>query len=162
FGPPFFERLCCLLNRHVLYDIDDMVFLKPRSEANPFVALFKSPSRCIRLMKNARHVITCTPALDSFVRRYNRNTTDISSTINTDTYIPKDDYGLQGPVVLGWSGSHSTVKYLYLLKDVLLELNREKPIRLLVIGDTMFHIDGLDITAIPWSEKTEVADLRKI
>ena len=162
FGPPIFEWLYCLMNRNIIYDIDDMVFLKPKSHVNPFVAILKSKSRIIHLMKKARHVITCTPSLDAFVRQYNANTTDISSTINTDTYIPVNSYTNTGTITLGWSGSHSTVKYLYLLKDVLLDLNRELPLKLLVIGDTNFRIDGLDVTAIPWVEQTEVTDLQKI
>src|SRR5207247_2533732 len=49
-----------------------------------------------------------------------------------------------------------------LLKDVLLDLSREVPFRLLVIGNEGFRIDGLDLTALPWVERTEVEDLRKI
>jgi glycosyltransferase involved in cell wall biosynthesis len=162
FGPPIFERLYCLLNHQVIYDIDDLVFLKPKSEGNPFVAFLKSKSRIIYLMKKARHVTTCTPTLDNFARQYNPNTTDISSTINTDAYLPTNDYSNHRTITLGWSGSHSTVKYLYLLEKVLLDLNREVPLKLLVIGDTNFRIEGLDVTAIPWQEQSEIDDLRRI
>lgn len=162
FGPPVFERLSYRLGRRIIYDIDDMVFLKPKSKANPFIAWLKSPSRLTYLMKKAAHVITCTPTLDAFVRQYNPNTTDISSTINTDTYVPRKPSPEPRPLTLGWSGSHSTVKYLNLLKDVLLDLSKETPIRLLVIGDSDFRIEGLEVTALPWVEATEVADLQRI
>jgi L-malate glycosyltransferase len=43
----------------------------------------------IYLMKKANHVITCTPFLDEFVKKYNPNTTDISSTVDTEKrYLP--------------------------------------------------------------------------
>jgi glycosyltransferase involved in cell wall biosynthesis len=162
FGPAVFETLACWLNRRVIYDIDDLVFLKPKSKANPFVAIWKSESRITHLMRKAKHIITCTPTLDTFARRFNPNTTDISSTINTDVYVPANRYVNDGPLTLGWSGSHSTIKYLYLLKDILLDLNREIPIKLLVIGDKEFHLEGPNVTALPWVEHSEVADLQRI
>jgi glycosyltransferase involved in cell wall biosynthesis len=164
FGPAVFEPLYCMLNRNAIYDIDDMVHLRihEKVNANWFTYRFKSKSRVISLMRRARHVVTCTPALDEFVRRYNGNTTDISSTIDTDTYVPANPHRNNRPLVLGWSGSLSSSRYLYLLKDVLLDLSRELPFRLLVIGDPGFRIDGLDVTAVAWCEPTEVRDLQQI
>lgn len=159
FGFPLFERLLFARTRHVLYDIDDLVYLKAnKSAANGFIAAVKGRRKPIVLMQKARHVITCTPYLDEFVRRYNSSTTDISSTINTETYLPEQNKQNALPVI-GWSGSHSTSKYLYLLKEVLLEIQQEYPFVLKVIGDPDFHIDGLTIQAIRWEEATEVQEL---
>src|SRR5262249_20372031 len=158
-GPPVFEWLYCLLSRAVVYDIDDMVHLRvlEKVNANWFTYRFKSGSRITCLLRRADHVITCTPALDAFARRFNPNTTDISSTGDTGAYVSVNPYANDRPLVLGWSGSHSTSRWLYLLRDVLLDLRREVPFRLVVIGDPEFRIDGLEVTAIPWSEATEVA-----
>src|SRR5690606_1531687 len=114
------------------------------------------------LMKHASHVITCTPFLDKFVKRFNKNTTDISSTINTDIYKPKLSYLDKSIINLGWSGSHSTSKYLHLLDRVLKEISNEFYIRLIVIGDSKFEIEGVDINAIDWRLESEVEDLSKI
>ena len=113
-------------------------------------------------MKKADHVITCTPFLDDFVRKYNSNTTDISSTINTDTYLPVNRYANDHRIVLGWSGSHSTARYLFLLKNVLQKTHRLHPFKLLVMGDSSFNIEGLDIEAISWSEEKEIPTLQRI
>jgi glycosyltransferase involved in cell wall biosynthesis len=119
----------------------------------------------IFLMKNSNHVITCTPYLDQFVRQYNENTTDISSTINTNIYLPRTDYQLNDIPILGWSGSHSTSKYLKLLEPVFLELlKKEIPFQILIIGDENFYFSDIKIPykAIPWNLETEVEDLKKI
>jgi glycosyltransferase involved in cell wall biosynthesis len=108
-------------------------------------------------MKQANHVITCTPYLDKFVRKLNAHTTDISSTINTEVYIPKTDYSIKEKFTIGWSGSHSTSKYLHLLDDVFRQLSKEFDFKLLVIGDVSFSLPGVEVEVLPWIEETEVA-----
>lgn len=158
FGLPLFERLLFQRTRHVLYDIDDLVYLKAnKSAANGFIAALKGRKKPILLMKKSRHVITCTPHLDQFVRQYNEHTTDISSTINTETYQPSKPQN--APPVIGWSGSHSTSRYVHLLKDVLNEVAAEIPFKLKIIGDASFQMDGVTTEAIPWKEESEVEEL---
>mgnify|MGYP001252968789 CR=1 FL=1 len=162
-GTTFFERLYCTVSKKVIYDIDDLVYHKDhKSEANSFLAILKGRKKPIYMMRRSNHVITCTPHLDEFVRKYNKNTTDISSTINTETYQPVNKYENVNTLTIGWSGSHSTSKYVYLLKEVLLEVYKKYNFKLLVIGDSSFHIDGLPCEAIQWAEDSEVRDLQRI
>jgi glycosyltransferase involved in cell wall biosynthesis len=162
-GPPFFERLCRLFARKVVYDIDDLVFLNRTSSANRIIAPLKGKGKYFYMMKCADHVITCTPYLDEVVRKYNRRTTDISSTIQTDKYVPKARYANDGKLVIGWSGSFSTSPYLKLLEGALRRLRAQGvDFKILVIGDAQFKMDGFDIEALPWVESTEVRDLSRI
>lgn len=163
-GPAFFERLYCLLNSKLIYDIDDMIHLAHSSQANKFTKWLKGSSRVTHLMKKARHIITCTPALDAFARQFNENTTDISSMINTETYKPVNPYqnSSSQPITLGWSGSHSTEKYLALLTPVLQEVSKQRKIRLLVIGSGNFTMPGVEVESIKWKAASEVADLQRI
>ena len=163
FGTTFFERLYCRASKKVIYDIDDLVYHKDhKSEANSFLAILKGRKKPIYLMGKSDHVITCTPHLDSFVRSFNDQTTDISSTINTDNYVPSNGYTNDDIITIGWSGSHSTSKYVYILKNVLLGLSRTHKFKLLVIGDNDFDIEGLNCESIKWVEETEVRDLQRI
>jgi len=158
-GPPLFEWLYRKRARAMVYDIDDLVFLsEAKSRVNRFASLLKGRKKPIFLMKKSDHVITCTPYLDEFVRQFNTNTTDISSTIDTDLYHPRTDYTLKKEeLVLGWSGSHSTSRYLYLLTPVFQRLQEDKiPFRLLVMGDPDFNIPGINVEALPWKEEYEV------
>ena len=162
FGPPIFEWLFSKLNSKLIYDIDDLVFLKPQSRANPLLRFIKSKNNSIYLMKSAKHVITCTPYLDQFVRKYNPNTTDISSTINTIKYTPRESYKFNDEKpILGWSGSFSTSKYLSLLSEVLIELSNEIDFKLLVMGDPTFEMKGIDVECVPWNEQHEVQTIRR-
>ena len=164
FGFPVFEWLVRLIAKKVIYDIDDMVFLGHSSEANKILESLKGKKKMISLMQSSDHVITCTPTLDEFVRRYNKKTTDISSTIDTQKYIPKVHTKLE-KITLGWSGSHSTSKYVKLLEPIFTELlNKGYNFQVLIIGDQNFKFINKSIQAIakPWDLKTEVEDLKKI
>jgi glycosyltransferase involved in cell wall biosynthesis len=162
FGSSFYERIYRLLAKRMIYDIDDLAFVGKTSSNNRLVAPLRGPGKYFYLMRVADHVITCTPYLDALVRKYNTKTTDISSTINTDKYIPIDSYSNDHRLVLGWSGSHSTVPYLRLLEPVLRELSKHFDFKLLVIGTTKAEFAGINCEAIAWSESTEVRDLRRI
>lgn len=161
-GPPIFEWLTIKLAKKVVYDIDDMVFLGHSSDANKLWKNLKGKSKMIYLMKKANHVITCTPKLDEFVKQYNKNTTDISSTVDTcNRYIAKSNYQNKEQIVLGWSGSHSTSKYLYLLSNVFKELSKKHNFKLVVMGDKNFKIEGVNVEAIEWREDIEINTLQK-
>lgn len=113
-------------------------------------------------MKHANHVITCTPYLDRFVQQYNSHTTDISSTINTQTYVPVNTYTNQKTLTIGWSGSKSTAPYLLLLHSVFKRLLQQHQFNLLVIGDESFVMEGVPVQAVKWTAGTEIALLQQI
>ena len=160
-GPPIFERLVRWRSKRLIYDIDDMIFLGHHSEANRLFRFLKGRKKMIHLMKNSDHVITCTPKLDEFVRQYNSSTTDISSTIDMSMYVAKENKKIEDEeIVLGWSGSHSTSKYLHLLDEVIIDLSKRYKIKLKVIGDPLFSIPGVNVEAIAWSEASEVKELK--
>jgi len=163
FGPPVFERLFRLLGKKIIYDIDDLVYLgNVKSKAHPLVNWIKGRQKPVYLMQSANHVITCTPYLDEFVRKYNSSTTDISSTVDTNQYLPANDYSNTKKLTIGWSGSLSTSKYFYLLTNVLKIVKEKFDFRILVIGDKNIQIDGLEIEAVDWKEEKEIYYLQQL
>ena len=161
-GIPISEWITCKIAKKFIYDIDDLVFLKHR-EAEPWYAYhLKGRKKPIYLMKHAYHVITCTPFLENYVKQYNVNITNISSTINTQTYIPVNEYNNNKEIVLGWSGSHSTIRMLALLIPVLKELKNHLSFKLLVMGSSSFSIPGIKVEAVEWSEAIEISTLQKM
>ena len=164
FGPPVYEWLLRKIAGVIIYDIDDLVYLKNvKSKSNSLVTYIKGRNKPIFLMKHADHVITCTPYLDQFVKQFNEHTTDISSTVDIETrYYPVNDYSNNRIVTLGWSGSLSTSKYFFLLEKVLKELCGRYTFNILVIGDGHVSIKGLNIEALDWKEETEIGNLQRI
>lgn len=161
-GPSFLEFVYLMLARRCVYDIDDMVHQLRTAPANKLASWAKSKNRYFLLLNKADHVITCTPELDRLARSYNQSTTDISSTINTATYTPCNTYKNDHELVLGWSGSHSTVPYLHILDDVLLRLSERYRFRLLVMGAHSFLMPGVNVEVVPWSVDVEIPTLRRM
>ena len=161
-GPSFLEWLYVKLAKKTIYDIDDMIFQLRTAPSNRITKFLKSRKRFYFLLEKANHCITCTPELDNIARTYNQNTTDISSTINTKTYIPINKYENKKDLVIGWTGSHSTVPYLHLLDGVLQELSKKYKFKLLVMGTNNFEISGVDIECLNWNSNIEISTLQRM
>ncbi len=162
FGPPWFEEALARRGTTILYDIDDLIYLPRASQANTFATWFRKEKRIARIMQAARHVIVSSEYLRSFAIRYNPFVTRISSTIDTDTYYPRIHSVRANSVTIGWSGSHSTSSYLHLLAPILQQLSSTFDVKILVIGDAQFRMEGVKLEARPWNLKRETLDLREI
>lgn len=159
FGGSMFEWLVKLANPHIVYDIDDAVFKGHKSKMNWFIAFLKGKKKIFTLMKIAKHVIVCTKYLEEEALKHNKNVTDISSTFDTNRFIPLKEYEKRDVVTLGWTGSHSTMAFLHLLDEAIQEVARQRKIILRVICDRDFELEGVQIENIRWTEQNEVADL---
>lgn len=159
-GPPIFEWFIKKLSKKIVYDIDDMIYKSEGSAMNNLIYMLKGKDKSIAMMKYADHVITCTPDLNDFAKQYCTNCTDISSTLDTERMFPVNTYTNDHPIVIGWTGTHSTVPYLYLLTNVFQQLAKERQFKLRVIGNFKFHIDGVDYEYLDWNKEDEAKQLQ--
>jgi len=162
FGPPIFETIVLALNRNVIFDVEDMAFMSHASEANKWIAKLKGSKKYYYLVKNAKFVITSSVGLTNFVGPYNKNVLDITATFNTDRFLPVEHYKNKEEITIGWTGSHSTIPYLHLLDNVLKEVAKQRKIKLIVISNSTYECEGVNVQNIAWSEDKEVSDLHKI
>lgn len=161
FGLPVFEYLFCMFKKPIIYDIDDIVYFPHSSRANKFIQFLKCPMKIPAIIKLSSHIIVVTDYLKEFSERFNKNVTLIPPTINTDKYFVKNKSNSK-KVCVGWTGSRTTSEYLLLLEKVLKEVAQRYDIRIKVIGDRSFRINGLNIEAKDWSSDTEAEDIQDI
>lgn len=159
FGSSLFEYLIKWANPHIVYDIDDAVFKGHKSQMNWFIAWMKGKKKIFTLMKISKYVIVCTKYLEEEALKHNKNVIDISSTFDTDRFTAVQSYEDSETITLGWTGSHSTIPFLHLLDNVLQQLSKIRKIKLWVVCDRDFELEGVDIENFRWTESTEVADL---
>ena len=163
-GTSFFERLICFLSRKIIYDVEDNVMMERSNNLNPFVKLLKGRGKTNYLIKNVDHVITSSPFLNDYCLNLNRRRacTYISSSINTEKFLPSNTYSNDNKIVIGWTGTFSSKVYLDLLADVFVRLSKKCDFKLRVIGNFQYEMKGIDLEVIQWTKKNEVKDLQGI
>lgn len=159
-GGAFFETILSFLKIPFIFDFDDAIFLPTSSLANNFIERFKKPEKIASIIKRSRHVIVGNNYLADFALCYNRSVSVIPTPIDTDKYHP-DDKGHNDKVVIGWTGSITTLDFLNMLKNAFIYLSeRFSYIEVKTIGGN-FSIKGFtNIIYKPWSLKEEIEDLK--
>lgn len=161
-GYPFVERALSAIGVPYVFDFDDSIFLPNASSANRFATRLKYAGKTRKSVELAALVIAGNDYLAEWARPINPNVRVIPTTIDTDAYRAPERRPRGGPLTIGWTGSRTTVGYLEELAPLLAELQREHGVRLRVIGDPEFTIEGADVEALPWREQTELEDLEPI
>lgn len=164
-GFPFFERVLFFFNKKVIYDLDDMLFLDDKKkQQRSFIQKLKGTKKPLVLMKHASYVIVCTPALEEIALSTNKfkRAIDISSTFDTDRFIPVKNYIQKEPMIIGWTGTHSTIPFLEALQPVLAAVSKKRNIKLLVIANKEYIMKDVPTEFIYWSAEKEVEDLHKM
>lgn len=165
-GSTLFERLVRRLSRSLVYDFDDAVFLdsdKPKS-INLSIVRSSNTIKSRFLISSSDHVILSSPFHLSYCKDLNINhmATYIPCSLDTDRLTRKKNVCNSDKLVLGWTGTFSSIPYLDLLRDVLMELNKTEQFKVLLITNFDYNLPDIDLDVIRWDKKSEVEDLHKI
>jgi len=162
FGKFFFEKALLKKAKKVIYDFDDSIFLDSN---NFFQNILKSPKKFNYLIKNAHHVILSSP--------FNLNRCKEISLNNAVSYIPcsldttrfkptEGNSALDKKIVLGWTGTFSSIPYLNSIKPILIKLREERDFKLLLITNFEYEFPEMDLEVLEWKKESEISDLSKI
>ena len=161
-GPPVFERLIYQTGVPFVFDFDDAIFVSYKSPSNGYLSYLKFAGKTKTNCRLAAHVMVGNPYLADYARQVNDNVTIIPTTIDTEKYRPLTEKPPGNPIVIGWTGSHSTVQHLDTLRSALEKLAKLETFKLRVIGTPTYQLDGVEVTASQWSAETELEDLNTI
>src|SRR5215208_1995564 len=161
-GPPIFEKLIHQRRVPIVFDFDDAIFISYRSPSNGYLSYLKFASKTKTICRLASHVMVGNPYLADYARQVNDNVTVVATTIDTEKYQVRPPKKDDGPLVIGWTGSYSTVQHLDTLRGALKKLAARENFRLRVIGTPVYECAPIDVEAIRWRARTEVDDLRPI
>ena len=161
-GPPVFERLIAQSGVPVVFDFDDAIFVSYRSPSNGYLSYLKFASKTRTICRLASHVMVGNPYLAEYARQVNDNVTVVPTTIDTDKYQVPPPKTTDGPIVIGWTGSYSTVQHLDTLRGALQKLAETEKFRLRVIGTPSYECAPVETEAMQWRAVTELEDLGAI
>jgi glycosyltransferase involved in cell wall biosynthesis len=162
-GPPVFEFVMArVMKKKIIYDFDDAIWLPNVSDSNRFFSFMKW-YRKVGYICSISWKISCgNKYLADYARRFNNNVVLNPTTIDTTHHHNKLKTFSDGPLVIGWTGTHSTIKYLHDLLPVFEKLAKTHQFKLLVISDRKPDFDEPFLEYIPWNKKSEIDDLLKI
>ncbi|HMR81692.1 MAG TPA: glycosyltransferase family 4 protein [Niabella sp.] len=161
-GTSFFEKRFSKRAK-LIFDFDDSIWLQNVSAANKRLGFLKNPDKTKEIIKVSNLVIAGNQYLAHYALQFNKNVVIIPTTIDTVQYIKKEIKDKE-KVVVGWSGSFSTIQHFEFAIDALSVIKKKygNKVEFMVIGDGNYRNEELGIVGTAWNAATEVQDLHKI
>lgn len=162
-GPPIFEWIIAkILSRKYIYDFDDAIWLPNYSDTNAGFHRLKAYWKVNYCMKWAYRISAGNEYLASYARQFNVHVSIIPTTIDTEFHHTIScDHDAPKPVI-GWTGTHTTMRYLDELVPVLKELEQTHDFTFLVISNEKPDYDLSSLEFIKWKKETEIEDLARM
>jgi len=155
---PFIEELIKKLNKKLVFDFDDAIFLVPPRRRS-LLYNFRHKNSISRILTMSNYVIAGNEYLKRYASRFNRNVEVVPTSIDTETYFVKKKEK-KDKINIGWIGSRTTMFYLGRLGNVFRALAKRYNICLTIIGTGDYRFDGVETITRPWRLETEVSDLQ--
>lgn len=164
-GPPFFEWIIAkIFLKKIIYDFDDAIWTTDKQQERSWQTLIRCRWK-VRSICAWSYKVSCgNEYLCNYARSYNKNVVLNPTTIDTNYHrhtrlFEKDENG----IVIGWTGSHSTLKYLDEIVPVIQYLEKKYPsLVFLVIANQKPTLSITSLKFIQWNKETEIDDLSKI
>ncbi|WP_375578404.1 glycosyltransferase [Marivirga tractuosa] len=161
-GPPVFEWIIHFIwRKKIIYDFDDAIWLEDPNEKGSWKARIKWKSKVRSICKWSYKVSCGNEYLGEFARKFNNYVIINPTTINTD-YHKEMVVSKPNKIVIGWTGTHSTMQYLTPLLAILDKLSEEYDFELRVISNQKPDYDVNYMHFIPWRKLTEIKDLNQL
>ncbi|MEI6949497.1 glycosyltransferase [Paraflavisolibacter sp. H34] len=163
-GPPVFEWLLArVLRKKVIFDFDDAIWIPNVTESNKLARSVKCFWKVAYICKWSHKVSAGNRFLAGWSERYNNRVVVNPTCVDVETRFNRlREAPASGKVVIGWTGSHSTLKYLDIIYPVLQRLEKEFDFEFLVICNQPPAFELKSLKFMKWQESTEIDDLIKM
>ncbi|HET8860152.1 glycosyltransferase [Marivirga sp.] len=161
-GPPLFEwAIHSIWRKRIIYDFDDAIWLEDPTEKGSLKARFKWKSKVKSICKWSYKVSCGNEYLAQFAQNLNKqvviNPTTIDMQYHKEIKVSNSD-----KIVIGWTGTHSTLPYLKILMPVLDQLRKEYEFELLLISNQKPNFDVNYMRFLKWNKESEIEDLNQM
>ncbi len=159
-GPSFFEYFASRwLKKKIIYDFDDAIWIPNFSEANSFFSFLKGYGNVHKICSYAYKISCGNEYLCDYAKQFNSNVVYNPTTIDTNNYHNrvKDQNGKE--FVIGWTGSHSTIRYIGEIVPVIAKLEKKYKFTFRVISDFKPEFELESLEYVKWKKESEINDL---
>ena len=160
-GPPLFEWIVAkLFDKPLIYDFDDAIWLPNASEVNPGLDALRMHGKVADICSWSRRVLCGNSYLADYASRYADDVVVFPTVLDTGRHEPQQNNN--EPVVIGWTGSHSTVSYIEPIVPALEALAERVAFRFRLIADREPDFAVPNLEFVRWRKETEIEDLAAI
>jgi glycosyltransferase involved in cell wall biosynthesis len=161
-GPPIFEWfLARVLMKKIIYDFDDAIWIPNTSRENKIAGWIKAFWKIKYICRWSYKVAGGNNYLCDYARSFNDQVVLLPTCVDTEKRYNQVKDQDSGKVVIGWTGSHSTMKYLDPIVPVLTQMAREFDAETVIISNKEPSFDFHGLRFFKWQESTEIEDLLK-
>lgn len=156
------EKLLKVLNKNIVFDIDDAIFL-PDNKESGLIGRIKEYTKAVEvadMLKVSKISIVENEYIRVYVKKYCPKVFLISGPIDTQRNFVKERKS-DKEVTIGWIGSPSTAIYLNMLDNVFRKISDIFNVKIMLIGAGHYKLGRVEINNIEWSLKNEVSQLQE-
>ena len=162
-GPPVFEWLLAkVFRKKIIHEFDDAIWIPGGEKISWMKKSAKATWKIKYIIKWAYKVAAGNDFLCAYARQYNSSVFRIPTVVDTDGghYKQRDQYE-GNRIVVGWTGTHTTLHNLEVIEGLIPELKKEIDFDFLLISNKAPNWD-FDFIYKQWELETEQEDLLKM
>ena len=158
--PSWCEMLITRLGVPYIVDYDDALFHRYDTHSNRLVRKIFG-NKIDAVMRNAALVTAGNEYLMTRAKKAGAKRVEyLPTVVDMERYSVMDNVE-NSVFTIGWIGSPTTVKYLEMIRSVLLEWCQKDNSRLVIIGADSFELDGIRVEHHPWLLNSEVSEIQR-
>jgi glycosyltransferase involved in cell wall biosynthesis len=164
-GPPLFEWVIAkVFRKKIIYDFDDAIWMTDQVNESAVSRMIRWRSKVGSICRWSYRVSCGNAYLADYARRFNKQVVVNPTTIDTSLHHPSHRHAsAEAKITIGWTGSHSTLKYLEEIEPILQQVAQQYPVvQFVVIANKPPALNLPALTFVPWTKKTEIEDLARI
>ena len=154
-GPAVIERMMQRSGIPIVFDFCDPIYLGYKSLKNKYLSYLKCPSKTDAICRLSTLIIVGNPDLEQYARQFNDRVAIVPITIDVEEYQASDRSRWTGTPVIGWSGSHSTVRHLDTAREALQQARRRAAFTLRILGTPQYELPGVEVEPEDWRPDLE-------
>jgi len=162
-GPPIFEWIIAkIFRKKIIYDFDDAIWMADEGDLGGVLLKLKWHRKVASICRWSYKVSCGNEHIRQYALQFNANSFYNPTTIDTQNVHNRIKEHSQGKVKLGWTGTHSTLKFLETLWPVLKEIEEKYDTDFVLIANRKPNSPLKNLEFISWNKNSEIEDLLKM
>ncbi len=160
-GPPVWEYIALkIFRKKGIYDFDDAIWISNTSKENRLISGIKWHNKVGKIIAWSSIISAGNNWIRNYASSFNERCEIIPTTVDTDLHRPT--IRKNQDLTIGWTGTHSTLKYLTPILPVIRSIQKLYNTKFLIIADKDPNFEQLDYEFKRFSLRTEIEDLDQI